>query len=180
MVKLTLKGGGEGAGQGGEVLGVRPLEFEHPVQPHQGDGSDGDDDARGVLEAPDDDDLGEPAHHRAEHHRQGQGDPVVEAVHLDHPDRQHADQAADGAVGEVDEPLGPVHEDQAHGPQRVGRAVDRPHQDVAEGRMAVHVSVVAAHDLGQHVGHDQAADADGPPRWLRQLLPVVEAAAAPL
>ena len=115
----------------------------------QPDGGDGQDQPRAVAEV-----AGQQAGQRAED--DGGGDAGRRGQHEgnvvgDHElDGQHGRQHADGGLGEVDDAVAAVDEDDAHGQDGVDGAVDDPEEHDAEGQA-----------LGQEGGQEYP-DPDGP------------------
>ena len=67
--------------------------------------------------------------------RDEQRRPVAYPQVLEHQPRQERPQHVEGAVAEVDDVEQPEDDRQAEAEQRVERAVDQPHQELAEQRL---------------------------------------------
>ena len=111
-----------------------PMQLEAAEQLGEADAGHGEHEAGRVLEPTDDEELDQRADEATGHDRDRQHHPVGHVMLEHHADAQHADHAAQRAVGEVDEAVGAVDEDDAHRAERGDRAVDDADRDDAERR----------------------------------------------
>ena len=140
------------------------LELEHQQEQRDADRRDGHDEAGCVLEATDEDDLHERAEQRAPDEHDGEDDEVVHVLAQDQQEGHHGRHRAQLRLGEVDDAVGPVDEDQAHPEQAVeqpdGGTVqeDRTgHRPVAKPEVDGSEAESAEQDLDQHLDdHDVA------------------------
>ena len=121
----------------------------------QTDRGDGEDQAGGVGEPTDDGDLDQGADDQAEQGSGQEGGPVRPAPRHEQVHRGQAGDAGHGAVGEVDDPVGPPDQDEPDGGEAGGRADDGAGEHDAE-----------RHPRRQECAEDepQHAQSDGPHR----------------
>ena len=135
--ELELEGHGRlGGGVVVEELGQGELASgEYLGQPDRGHGED---EAGRPGEATDDEHLGEQAQQQGGGQAGGDGQPEVPLGADDQRGGHDRSQAAEVALGEVDDAVGPVYEHQAHGHQPAERAQDEPQEQDGQGRRVDH------------------------------------------
>ncbi len=101
------------------------------------EGRDDAHDGRGLAQAADDDGLGEGAGAGGEQQGRREGHPVRDVPADDGETEDRGPEGADLPVGEVDDAVGPVDEDQTDRQQAVRQADDQAQQEHRDGRLEV-------------------------------------------